>query len=57
MFQTNKYPEPGLNEMERNDLPDREFKIRVKSLSEIRRAMLEQSKNSNKEIENTKYSQ
>lgn len=57
MFQTNKYPEPGLNEMERNDLPDREFKIRVKSLIEIRRAMLEQSKNSNKEIENTKYSQ
>lgn len=50
-----KSQETNFNEMEISDLPNREFKITaIKVLPKVRRAMHEQSKNFNTEIENIK---
>ena len=56
MFQRkekDKSIETDLNETQKSDLPDREFKIMViKRLTNVRRVMDKQSENFNKEIEN-----
>ena len=53
MFQTRaqyKSPETNLNETEKSDLPDREFKIMLrKMVTEVRKAMHEQSENFNRD--------
>lgn len=55
IFQTkeqDKFPETNLNEIEISDLLSRKFKTAIiKMLTEVRRAMCEQSENSNKEME------
>lgn len=52
MFQTKLediFPESYLTEMEISDLPNKEFKLMVKMLADIRIAVHEQSKNFSKE--------
>lgn len=56
MFQIkDKSPETDPKETEINDLPDREFKIKIINiLTDVGRAMYEQSENFNKKLEDIK---
>ena len=58
MKEQDKTPEEKLNEVEINNLPNKEFKVIViKMLQKLRRRMDEQNEKLNKELQNIKKNQ